>query len=69
MLCLFDTRRKFLVQKYIPESESMNHEDLLEFQQREENENVIIRRNRDPTNEKIGIQNLTRKLVDVIQTS
>ena len=40
MLCLFDTRREFLIQEYIPEFEAMNHEDLLGFQQHEEDENV-----------------------------
>ena len=39
MLCLFDTRREFLIQEYIPEFEAVNHEDLLDFQRCEEDEN------------------------------
>ena len=39
MMWVFDTRREFLVQDYIPEFEAMNHEDLLDFQQCEEDEN------------------------------
>ena len=40
MLWLFDTRREFLIQEYIPEFEAMNHEDFLEFQLCEEDDNV-----------------------------
>ena len=36
VLWLFDTRRGFIFHKYIPEFESMNHEDLLYFQRCEE---------------------------------
>ena len=35
VLWLFDTRREFLVQEYIPEFKTINHEDLLDFQRRE----------------------------------
>ena len=51
VLCLFDTRRGFLVQEYIPVFEAMNHEDLLEFQQSDEDENFTKRRKRDIINE------------------
>ena len=44
MLWLFDKRREFLVQEYIPEFGAMNHEDLLDFERREEDENVTNRR-------------------------
>ena len=61
--------REFIVQEYIPEFEAMNHEDFLEFQQREEDENVTNRRNINPINERTGIQNLMMQLVDEIQPS
>ena len=32
MLWIFDTRREFIVQEYIPEFEAMNHEYLIDFQ-------------------------------------
>ena len=35
VLWLFDTRREFLVQEYIPEFKIINREDLLDFQRRE----------------------------------
>ena len=52
VLYLFDTRREFIVQEYIPEFEAMNHEDLLDFQRRKENENVTNRRKRNHINER-----------------
>ena len=55
MMWVFDTRREFLVQDYIPEFEAMNHEDLLDFQQREENENVNNRGMINNINEITGI--------------
>ena len=66
MLWLFDTRRGFLVQEYIPEFEAINHEDLLGFQRREEGENVTNRRKRNLSNKRIGIKKMTRQLVDEI---
>ena len=66
MLCLFVTRREFLVQEYIPEFEAMNHEDLLDFQRREEDANVTNRRKINPINDRTGIQNLMRRIVDTI---
>ena len=45
----------------------MNHEDLLEFQQHEEDENSTNRRKINLINEITGIQNLMRQLVDAIQ--
>ena len=47
----------------------MNHEDILDFQRREEDENVTNRRKIIPINERTGIQNLMRQLVDSIQPS
>ena len=38
VLWLFDTRREFPVQEYIPEFEAINRQDLLDFQWREEDE-------------------------------
>ena len=67
MLWLFDTRSKFLIQEYIPELEAMNHEDLLKFQRREEDENMTNRINRNQINEITEIQKLMRKIVDAIQ--
>ena len=58
MLCLFDTRREFLVQEYIPKFEAMNHEDLLDFQRREEDENMTSRGKRHKNNERTVIQNM-----------
>ena len=69
VLWIFDKRREFLVQEYIPEFEAMNHEDLLDFQRHEEDENVTNRRNRNQINERTGIKNLIRQLVDAIQPS
>ena len=43
MLWLFDIKGEFLVQEYIPEFDAMNHENLLEFQRREDDENVTNR--------------------------
>ena len=45
----------------------MNYEDLLESQQREEDENFINRRKRNTINDRTGIQKMTRQLVDTIQ--
>ena len=58
VLWLFDTRREFLVQEYIPEFKAMNNEDLLDFQQRKEDEIVTNRRKINPINEKTGIKNM-----------
>ena len=69
MLWLFDKRREFIFQGYIPEFEAMNHEDLLDFQRHEEDENVTNRRKIDKINKRIGIKNQTRQLVDTIQPS
>ena len=66
MLWLFDKRREFLVQEYIPEFGAMNHEDLLDFQRSEEDENVTNRRKINPINERKGIRKLMRQLVDAI---
>ena len=63
---IFDTRREFLVQDYIPEFGAMNHEDLIGFQRREEDENLTNRRKINPINERRGIQKLMRQLVDAI---
>ena len=68
MLWLFDARTESLLQDYIPEFEVMNHEYLLEFQYREEDENVTNRRNRNQINEIPGIQYMMRQIVDEIQT-
>ena len=46
----------------------MNHEDLLDFQQPEEDENVTNRRKRNTINERTGIQNLMRGIVDAMQS-
>ena len=69
MLWVFDTRKEIIVQEYIPESEAMNHEDLLDFQQREEDETFMSIRNINHINESTGIQNLMSQLVDAIQPS
>ena len=55
--------------EYIPELKAMNNKDLLDFQRREEDENVnnIIKIN--PINGRTGIQNLKRQLVDTIKPS
>ena len=45
----------------------MNHKDLLEFQQREDDENMNNRRKIIPINERIGTPNMMRQLVDEIQ--
>ena len=55
MLWLFDTRREFLVQEYIPEFEAMNNEDLLEFKQHKEDESVTKIRKNNSINERTGI--------------
>ena len=47
----------------------MNNEDLLDFQRREEDENLNNRRKRNMINEITVIQNLMKKLVDTIQPS
>ena len=69
MLWIFDTRREFLVQEYIPELEAMSHEELLDFQRREEGENVTNRRKRNPINKITCIQKLMRQIVHKIQPS
>ena len=69
VLWLFDTRRGFLVQEYIPEFEAINHEDLLGFQRREEGENFTNRRKINQINKRIEIQNLLRQIVYAIQPS
>ena len=69
VLCLFDTRRGFLVQEYIPEFEAINHEDLLGFQRREEGENFTNRRKINQINKRIEIQNMLRQKVYAIQPS
>ena len=66
VLWLFDTRRVFIVQEYIPEFEAMNHKDLLDFQRHEGDKNVTNRRKRNPINERTVIQKMTRQLVDAI---
>ena len=65
MLWLFDTRREFIVQDYIPEFKDMNNEYLLDSQQCEEDENVTYRRKINPVNKKIGIKNMTRQIVEM----
>ena len=45
----------------------MTHEDLLDFQQKEEDENVTNRRKVNLINDRTGIQNLMRQQVDAIQ--
>ena len=67
MLWIFNKRREFLIQEYIPEFEAMNREDLLDFQRYEDNENVTNRRKRNHINDRTGIQKLTSQLVDEIQ--
>ena len=47
--------------------ESTNHEDILEFQQHKEDENVTNRRKINTINEKTVIQKLMRHLVDKIK--
>ena len=47
----------------------MNHEDLLDFQLREEDENVTNRRKINLINDITGIQKLMRQIVDSIQPS
>ena len=44
-----------MVQEYIPESKATNHEDLLEFQRREEDKNGTNRRNKNLINERTVI--------------
>ena len=67
MMWIFDTRREFIVQEYIPEFKAMNNEYLLDLQQCEEDENVTYRRKINPVNEKIGIKNIMRQIFDEIQ--
>ena len=55
VLWLFDTRREFLIQECIPEFKATNHEDLLEFQRREEDKNGTNRRNKNLINERTVI--------------
>ena len=69
VLCLFDTRRGFLVHKYIPEFKTMNHEDLLDFQHHEEDENMTNRRKINKINKRTGIKNLMRQIFGAIHTS
>ena len=69
MMLLFDTRREFLVQEYIPEFKEMNHEDLLDFQRSGEDKNLTNRIKINKINERAGIQNLMRQIVDAIQPS
>ena len=69
VLWLFDTRREFIVQDYIPEFEAMNPEDLIDFQRREEVENLIKGINRNQINERKGIQNMMGQIVDAINPS
>ena len=66
LLWIFDTRKEFIIQEYIPEFKSMNHEDLLEFPLHKEDENVTNRRKRNPINERTGIKNMMMQLVDEI---
>ena len=47
----------------------MNHEDLPDFQRREEYENMTNRRKRNQINERTGIQNLMGQIIDAIQPS
>ena len=47
----------------------MNHEDHLDFQQREEGESLTNRRKKNTINERTGILNLMRQIVDAIQPS
>ena len=47
----------------------MNHEDLLDFQRREEDENMTNRRKRNQINEITGIKNIMRQIVDSMQPS
>ena len=68
VLWLFDTRREFLIQEYISEFEDMNHEDLLEFQRREEDKNATNRRKRNTINERKGIRKLMSQMVDKIHS-
>ena len=69
MIWLFDMIREFLVHDYIPEFGAINHEDLLEFQGREEDKNMTNRRKITPINERSGILKLTRQIVDAIKPS
>ena len=66
MMWIFDTRREFLVQEYIPEFGAMNYEDLIGFQRREEDEYSINRRKINPINDRKVIRNLMGQLVDAI---
>ena len=59
MMWIFDTRREFLVQEYIPEFGAMNHEVLLGFQRREEDENSTNRRKINPIDEIRCIRKIT----------
>ena len=65
ILWIFDTRREFIIQEYIPEFKAMNNEYLLDSQQLEEDENVTYRRKINPVNKKIGIKNMTRQIVEM----
>ena len=47
----------------------MNHEDLLEFKRREEDENLTNRRKINQINEITGIKNIMRQIVDSMQPS
>ena len=68
IMWLFDARREFFIQEYIPEFGAMNHEDFLGFQRLEEDENVTNRRTISLINERTVIRNIMRQLVDAIQT-
>ena len=67
MMWIFDTRREFIVQEYIPEFKATKNENLLDFQQLEEDENMTYRRKINPINENIFNKNIMIKIVDEIQ--
>ena len=69
MIWMFDKRREFLVQEYIPEFEAMNHEDLLGFQQHKEDEHVTNIRKINQINQRTGIQRPMINLFYAIQPS
>ena len=62
---IFDTRRGFIIQDYIPEFKAMNNEYLLDSQQLEEDKNLTYRRKINPVNKKIGIKNMMRQIVEM----
>ena len=65
---IFDTRGGVLVQSYIPELEAMNNEDLLDFYRHKEDENFTNKRKGKTINDRTGIRNLMRQIVDTIHT-